>query len=68
MKARDPADAAQKRMGRLFAASGMPRGQIGSFHSLRHGKISLDREAALPEHMIRHQVGHEAGDVHGRQR
>lgn len=64
MQAKDPADAAQKRMSRLYTASGADPRRSGTFHGLRAGKIRNDRDLELPSRAVRLQVGHELTDVH----
>ncbi len=66
MRAKDPADAAQKRMGRLYRAVGVDPQRCGTFHALRTGKIRNDRELRLDPRAVRLQVGHELGDTHER--
>jgi integrase len=66
MRAEDPADAAQKRMKRLYERSGADPQRSGTFHGLRAGKIRNDRDLALPARAVRLQVGHELTDVHER--
>jgi len=63
-EAKDPADAASKRMARLFRAAGLDPRLFSMFHGLRHAKIALDRELKLDPRAIRLQVGHELGGVH----
>jgi integrase len=65
-KIKDPADAAQKRMGRLYDRAGVDRKIFKTFHGLRHSKINEDRELAISPRTTRLQVGHELGDVHDR--
>ena len=60
----DPADTAQKRMGRLYDEAGVDRRVFKTFHGLRHAKINEDRELRMDSRTTRLQVGHEAGDVH----
>ncbi|MEX7207654.1 hypothetical protein AB2D19_32950, partial [Pseudomonas aeruginosa] len=43
MRTEDPADAAQKRMKRLYVRSGADPQHSSTFHGLRVGKISNDR-------------------------
>ncbi|MFJ5487321.1 hypothetical protein ACIKTA_06700 [Hansschlegelia beijingensis] len=64
MQAKDPGDAAQKRMARLFRSVGADPRTVGTFHRLRHGKIAHDRAVKLPARLIRAQAGHNLGDVH----
>jgi integrase len=66
MRAKDPADAAQKRMKRLYEASGADPQRSSTFHGLRTGKIRNDRDLELPARAVRLQVGHELTDVHDR--
>ncbi|MGU3478577.1 hypothetical protein [Methylobacterium sp. D48H] len=66
MRARDPADAAQKRMSRLYERSGADPQRSSTFHGLRAGKIRHDRDLDLPARAVRLQVGHELTDVHDR--
>lgn len=63
MSAKDPGDAAQKRMSRLFQNNGLDSA-MATFHLLRHTKIGHDRSVAVPARLIRVQAGHELGDVH----
>ena len=65
MKANDPADAAQKRMSRLYKASKVDIGTAGTFHGLRAGKIRAERERQTDSRVLRLQVGHETADIHG---
>jgi integrase len=66
MRTEDPADAAQKRMKRLYVRSGADPQRSSTFHGLRVGKIRNDRDLALPARAVRLQVGHELTDVHER--
>jgi integrase len=66
MMAKDPADAAQKRMGRLYRTAEADPQRSGTFHALRTGKIRNDRELRLDPRAVRLQVGHELGDTHER--
>ena len=65
MRAKDPADAAQKRMGRLYRAAEVDPGIAGTFHGLRAGKIRAERERQTDSRVLRLQVGHETADIHG---
>jgi len=58
MQAQDPADAAQKRMKRVYSGSGADPAQSGTFHWLRHGNIHKARDQDVDENAIRGQVGH----------
>ncbi|MCB8821914.1 site-specific integrase [Microvirga rosea] len=60
----DPADTAQKRMGRLFRAAGASAHLLETFHSLRAAKINFDRDLKIDPRTTRLQVGHELLDVH----
>jgi integrase len=66
MRTEDPADAAQKRMKRLYVRSGADPQRSSTFDGLRVGKIRNDRDLALPARAVRLQVGHELTDVHER--
>ncbi|GEO98925.1 hypothetical protein [Methylobacterium haplocladii] len=66
MAAKDPADAAQKRMRRLYRSADVDPQRSGTFHALRTGKIRNDRELRLDPRAVRLQVGHELGDTHER--
>ncbi len=60
----DPADAAQKRMGRLFRSAGLDGANLETFHSLRSTRIALDFDLKIEARLKRLQVGHEAPDIH----
>ncbi|SCY34645.1 hypothetical protein [Microvirga guangxiensis] len=60
----DPADTAQKRMGRLFRAAGASPHLLETYHSLRTAKINFDRDLKIDPRTTRLQVGHELLDVH----
>jgi hypothetical protein len=60
----DPADAASKRMQRLYDSVGIDRKVWAAYHGLRHAKIDEDRASKVAERTTRKQVGHELGDVH----
>jgi hypothetical protein len=60
----NPADTAQKRMGRLFRAAGANPSLLETFHSLRTAKINFDRDLKIDPRTTRLQVGHELLDVH----
>jgi hypothetical protein len=60
----DPADALQKRMGRLYDIAGVDRKIFRAFHGLRHSKINEDRLLKIDQRVTRLQVGHELLDAH----
>ena len=60
----DPADAVQKRMGRLYEIAGVDRKIYRTFHGLRHSKINEDRLLKIDQRVTRLQVGHELLDAH----
>lgn len=64
MKAKDPADAAQKRMGRLYKAAKVDPAIAGTFHGLRSGKIRHERSRATDGRALRLQLGHAIADEH----
>lgn len=59
-----PSDTASKRMARSMQNAGVHEPLVKVFHSLRHSaKDWLLREARLPDHVVRRQMGHAAEDV-----
>jgi hypothetical protein len=54
----DPADAVQKRMGRLFDSADVDRKIFRTFRGLRHSKINEDRLLKIDQRVTRLQVGH----------
>jgi integrase len=64
MAAKDPADAAQKRMGRLYKSAGVDPAIAGTFHGLRSGKIRQERSLSTSGRALRIQVGHSVHDEH----
>lgn len=61
---KDPSDAAQKRMGRLFRAAGLDGASLETFHALRNTRIAADFDLGMDGRLKRLQVGHEAEDIH----
>jgi integrase len=64
MKASDPADAAQKRMGRLYRKAEVDPAIAGTFHGLRSGKIRHERSRSTDGRALRLQLGHAVQDEH----
>lgn len=64
MKAKDPADAAQKSMGRLYKAAEVDPAIAGTFHGLRSGKIRNERSRSTDARALRFQLGHAVQDEH----
>lgn len=62
----DPADAAQKRMTRVFQAAGLNGKELQSFHSLRSTRIAADFDLKMDARLKRLQVGHHSEDEHER--
>jgi integrase len=64
VKAKDPADTAQKRMGRLYERAKVDPAIAGTFHGLRSGKIRHERSRSTDGRAIRFQLGHAIQDEH----
>lgn len=64
MKAKDPADAAQKRMVQLYKAAEVDPAIAGTFHGLRSGKVRNERSRSTDARALRFQLGHAVQDEH----